>query len=83
MEGLAIIDDQASITIVDQSIINALDIDSSDLKPTTLCTTTIQGTSSPEPCKVIAGLTVSSIDGTHSIPLPLSYINKSYSNAQC
>ena len=67
--------------MVDPSIVSALNISASDLKQTSLSTTTIQGTSNPEPCQLIAGLTISSIDGSHPIPLPSAYIYKSLPDA--
>ena len=81
MEGLAIIDDQASISIVDPIIIDNLQIKESDMEDTTLSTTTIQGTSYPEQCKLLHGLTVSSIDGYNPITLPSVYLHKKLPNA--
>ena len=80
LKGLAILDDQSNTTIVDPSITSALNIPTPDVKHTHLSTTTIQGTSCPEPYALIDGLVVSSIDGANPIPLPSSYINKQLPN---
>ena len=81
MEGLAIIDDQASISIVDPIIIDNLQIKESDMEDTTLSTTTIQGTSHPEQCRLLHGLHASSIDGSNPITLPSVYLHKKLPNA--
>ena len=80
IEGLAIIDDQASITLVDPCIIKALDIQTSHLSKTTLSTTTVQGTSPAQPCHLVHGLVVTPLDGTTRIPLPPAYAHNSLPN---
>ena len=80
IEGLAIIDDQASITLVDPCVIKALDIQPSHLSKTTLSTTTVQGTSPAQPCRLIHGLVVTPLDGTTKIPLPPAYAHNSLPN---
>ena len=80
IEGLAIIDDQASITLVDPCIINALDIQPSHLSKTSLSTTTVQGTSPAQPCHLVHGLVVTPLDGTTKISLPPAYAHNSLPN---
>lgn len=80
MEGLAIIDDQASISIVDPIIVDNLKIKESDMEYTTLSTTTVQGTSHPEKCRLLHGLIASSMDGSNPIILPSIYIHKRLPN---
>ena len=46
------------------------------MEDTTLSTTTIQGTSYPEPCRLLNGLIATSIDGSNPITLPPVYIKK-------
>ena len=81
IKGLAILDDQANITMIDPSIITKLKIRPSDVKQTYLSTTTIQGTSYPEPCELADGLIASAIDGQNPIPLPKCYVNEHLPNA--
>ena len=81
IEGLAIIDDQASITIVAPFVANRLRIPDHELVSAVLSITTVEGTSAPEPCKIINELTVSSIDNETNISLPPTYIYKPLPNA--
>ena len=73
MEGLAIIDDQAAISLADPSIIDLLDIHQEDTIPSTLSTTTVHGTSLPTRCNLISGLQVQPLDETSTITLPPIY----------
>ena len=76
IEGLAILDDQASITMIDPSVVEMLSIKPSDMKSTNLSTTTIEGTSLPGPCKLVDGLIVSALDGSNPVHLPSTYVYK-------
>ena len=80
IEGLAILDDQASITLVDPGVITALEIPSSELTQTKLSTTTVQGTSPAEPCQMVHGLVVSTLKDSDPIKLPPAYAHKSLPN---
>ena len=80
IRGLAIIDDQASITIADPQIISSLQVRPSDISPTMLSTTTVQGTSPPEACQLIHGLVVTPLKGTSQIKLPSTYVHKALPN---
>ena len=76
MEGLAIIDDQAAISLADPSIIHLLDIHQEDITPSTLSTTTVHGTSRPAKCNLINGLQVQPLDESSTIALPPIYTQK-------
>ena len=69
-EGLAILDDQASISFVDPAVGRVLDIPETSIKASTQSTITIEGQSQPKPCKIIHGLTITSLDGRRVIKLP-------------
>ena len=75
-EGLTILYDQASITMIDPSLVISLYIETSYMKHTNFFTTTIQGTSYPEPCTIVDGLIVSALKGSNPVDLPeLTYTN--------
>ena len=61
-------------------ILNNLKIKESDMEHTTLTSTTVQGTSHPEPCTLLHGLIVSSIDESNPITLPPVYIHRKLPN---
>ena len=77
IEGLAILDDQASITMIDPEVVKHLQIPAREITTTTLSTTTIQGTSAPETCRVINNLRIATIDNKAAIDLPSAYVYKS------
>ena len=66
IERLAIIDDQATLSLVHPDVIEELGIANSDISPSTLTTTTINGTTS-QMCKSVQNLMIS--------PLSLGEVN--------
>ena len=68
--GLAIIDDQASISFVDPSLRQLLRLQSKVLRPSTQATITIEGPSKEKPCHILEGLVLKPLDGQKPITLP-------------
>ena len=76
IEGLAILDDQASISLLHPPIISRLGIKKENLIPTTLAVQTIEGTARSQPCSLVEGISVQSLDRTNEITLPPTYVYK-------
>ena len=76
IEGLAILDDQASISPLHPPIISRLGIKKENLIPTTLAVQTIEGTARSQPCSLVEGISVQSLDRTNEITLPPTYVYK-------
>ena len=74
IEGLAIIDDQSSITFMDPEAAERLRIPSSARKRDRLSNITVQGLSQPEVCWTTEGLSVSPLLGGIEVPLPRTTI---------
>ena len=74
MEGLAIIDEQASLTFLDPKALERLQVPDSQLRPSALATSTIEGVSAKKPCKYLKDLQVSPIDGSRTINISSSVI---------
>ena len=68
--GLAIIDDQASVSFVDPSLRQALRLPSNVLRPSVQSTVTIEGPSKEKPCHILEDLILQPIDGQKPITLP-------------
>jgi len=82
MVGLAIIDDQATMTMLDTAAIENMGLPNSILKKDTLSTITVQGQSPRESCLKVSGLQVASLKGTQNkINLPPTYLHKTLVNA--
>ena len=69
VEGLAIIDDQASNTMVCPKVTEDLDIDQEDQTSTSNITTTVHGTGKPVQCLTIKNLIVTPLSGDASISI--------------
>ena len=70
VEGLAIIDDQATVTFVDPSIKGLLRLPSRVLRPSRQATVTINGPSEEKPCHILEDLVVTPLDGQKALTLP-------------
>ena len=70
VEGLAIIDDQASVTFVDPSVKWLLKLPSRVLRPSRQATVTINGPSEEKPCHILKDLVVTPLDGQKALTLP-------------
>ena len=70
VKGLAIIDDQATVTFVDPSIKGLLRLPSRVLRPSRQATVTINGPSEEKPCHILEGLVVTPLDGQKALTLP-------------
>ena len=68
--GLAIIDDQATISFVDPSLRQKLRLPSKVLRPSVQATITIDGPSKAKPCHILEGLVLTPLDGQKPITLP-------------
>ena len=68
MEGLAIIDDQATRSLISSSVIDELEIDDTDISSTNLTSTTIHGTTS-QTCKNVKNLTITPLNNDQHINL--------------
>ena len=80
-EGLAIIDDQSSISFVDPAVGQVLDIPVTSTRASTQSTITIEGQSRPQPCKIIHGLIITPLDGRRAIKLPPVVMQHSISDS--
>ena len=69
MEGLAIIDDQATETMVDPKVVKDLGVEEADQIPYAHCTTTIHGTSSLNHCHIIKNLIIETLSGNEKFML--------------
>ena len=77
MIGLAIIDDQATLTLLDTAAIETMGLPNAVLKADTLSTITVQGQSPPEPCLTVSGLRVAPLNRSRkTIDLPPTYLHK-------
>ena len=68
MEGLAIIDDQATRSLISSSVVDELEIDDTDISSTNLTSTTIHGTTS-QTCKNVKNLTITPLNNDQHINL--------------
>ena len=74
IEGLAIIDDQADISLISPDVVAKLNPPEHNRCLTTLSTTTIQGTSQPRPVLEVDGLIVTSLDSQTKMGLGPCYV---------
>ena len=75
IKGLALLDDQSDVTLVDPAVVSALAIQPSQLNKANFTIRTVQGISQDE-VLILEGLQVSSIDSTYKVELPFAYIHK-------
>ena len=74
MEGLAVLDDQSSMTFLGPSALQQLQIPDAQLQSGALTTITIEGVSAKRPCQYLKNLQVSPIDGSKTINIASSVI---------
>merc|ERR1712074_406872 len=75
IRGLAVIDDQSTITFMDPWAIDRMGLPQSELMHGTLATVTVQGTSQADPCQLVNGLIVAPMDSPEKeIRLPTTHI---------
>ena len=79
--GLAMIDDQSSVTFMDPDAARALQLPRNFLAQDTLATSTVQGESKPVPCQVIEGLYVTPLAGDIKVMLLATTIMNPLPNA--
>ena len=72
--GLAIIDNQSTLTFMDPEALKALQLPKHLIQRDRLATSTIQGDSGPLPCQTIEGLRVYSLTSDARIDLPLTTV---------
>ena len=75
IKGLALLDDQSDVTLVDPAVVSALAIQPSHLNKANFTIRTVQGISQDE-VFILEGLQVSSINSTFEVELPFAYIHK-------
>ena len=74
VEGLAVLDDQSSMTFLGPSALQQLQIPDAQLQSGALTTITIEGVSAKRPCQYLKNLQVSPIDGSKTINIASSVI---------
>ena len=73
--GLAVLDDQSSITLMSPHAIQKMGLPSDSLRQSSLATVTVQGTSAHQPCRMVDGLTVAPVgDPRKKIQLPDTFV---------
>ena len=82
MRGVAILDDQSTITMLDPAAVEIMGLQRQDLESETLSTTTVQGRTDPERCLAIKGIQVTGIsrEDMTTMDMPRTYLHGSFGN---
>ena len=80
--GLAIMDDQSSITLMSPHAVQKMGLPPDALRNDSLATVTVQGTSTDDPCKIATGLSIAPLHAPkRKIQLPSTFIQREIPSA--